>query len=68
MKYGIKIDSCAENWEEGFFLGNGSFGGIFFCRQSDEKIVFNQENMFLHTTEIENFPQISRNFRRTAMT
>ena len=56
MKYIIKSEKKSNNWEEGYFTGNGTVGGIVFCNPQKDKIIFNHESAFLYTTEIGNFP------------
>lgn len=59
MKYEIKSKKRACCWEEGYFTGNGTIGAIVMCEPENEKIIFNHEELFLHTTELENFPNMS---------
>lgn len=62
MKYEIKTRRIAQNWEEGYFTGNGTIGAIVMCHPGDERIIFNHEELFLHTTELECFPDMSDEF------
>ncbi len=63
MKYEIKSKKIPEVWEDGYFMGNGTLGGIVMCNPGRERIIFSHEKLFLHTTECENFPYMGDVFK-----
>ncbi|MBO5198274.1 MAG: glycoside hydrolase N-terminal domain-containing protein [Lachnospiraceae bacterium] len=59
MKYEIKSKKKADNWEEGYFTGDGTVGAIVMCCPGQEQIILNHESLFLHATEWEAFPEMA---------